>query len=150
MNDGAAACGPSADMKILPALDPTEQSDYFFEKYLQTCIKNPMLVIKMFVVKLKNFWFFREGIGTEYSPAIKAWIPLYKGFYLVMLSLSLFFLIKGKKDALVIFSIPVALSLFHAVFYVETRHRVMIEPVLLYMAVCAIFILTSSFEKKIR
>lgn len=139
---------PLEEWNIISKLNSVEQSDYFFEKYKQTAISNPMFLLKMYFVKLKNFWFFREGIGTEYNDQIKKWIPFYKYGYIIVLLFSIYFVIKVKKDALIISSIPVALSLVHAIFYVETRHRIIIEPILIFMTISSVFILTSVFFEK--
>lgn len=139
---------PQYEWKIILRLNSEEQSDYFFEKYKRAFIDNPILLLKMYSIKLKHFWLFRTGLGTEYSTQIKSWIPFYKLIYIITLLLAIYFIIKAKINALVIFSIPFTLSLLHAIFYVETRHRIIIEPILLFMAICAIFILHSTIAQK--
>jgi len=66
----------------------------------------------------------------------------------MMLLLAIYFVTRAKKGALFIFSVPLALSLAQAVFYVETRHRVIIEPILLFMAISSVFILRATISAK--
>lgn len=139
---------PEHEWKSIFQLNSVEQSAYFQEKYIQSIKLNPELFFNMYVLKLKNFWFFRAHIGTEYNPSIKRYIPLYLVGYSLILLLSTIYIYKDQKIAFFILSIPICLSLFHALFYVETRHRVMIEPMLLFMAICSIFIITPQLNKK--
>lgn len=139
---------PQEEWNVISGLNSEEQSDYFFIKYKQAIRDNPVLLFKMYIIKLKNFWTFRSNLGTEYNARIKKFIPIYKWAYSTILFLAIYFVAKAKKDMLVLFSIPVALSLFHAVFYVETRHRVIIEPILLFMAICAGYMLRSTLHRQ--
>lgn len=136
------------DWKKINTFNSEEESDYFIEKYKHAISNSPMLFVKMYFIKLKTFWWFRTGIGDQYTPTIKKWIPLYRWFYAIVLFLSIYYVFKNKKEALVISSIPVALSLFSALFYVETRHRVIIEPILLFMCVCSLFIICSEYIRR--
>jgi hypothetical protein len=116
-------------------LPPTEQNSLYMKKYFEILKKDPLHVIKMFFIKLKNFWLFRKNIGVDYSLAIKNYILLYKVYYLITLVLALMALFLLKKKALVYISFPIALSVMQSLVYVETRHRLIIEPFLIFLAV---------------
>ncbi|MBC7861548.1 MAG: glycosyltransferase family 39 protein [Bacteroidia bacterium] len=126
-------------------LSPPQQSTFFSDKYFQLLRQDPARVVKMFFVKLKNFWWFRTGIGKEYPDNVASYIPLYKIVYGLVFFLSLtgiFFI--GKKTFSFV-SFPLALSLMQAVFYVETRHRAIVEPLLICLAITACFLLFRKF-----
>ncbi|MBL4656319.1 MAG: hypothetical protein JKY33_10905 [Bacteroidia bacterium] len=124
-----------AEMKLMETMTASEQNTYFMKKWMKTVTKRPIHVIKMYFVKLKNFWWFRSQIGNEHSEALKKWIPLYKTGYGFVLLLCAFACLKNRKKILPLLTIPVALSLVQALFYVETRHRLIIEPMLLFLAI---------------
>jgi hypothetical protein len=139
---------PNDEWLKINGLNPIEQSDYFIEKYKAEIKNHPSLWLKMYLIKLENFWLFREGIGMEYSVKIKRFIPFYQVIYISILLLTLYFVYISKRNSIVIFSIPLALSFIHALFYVETRHRVITEPILFFMAACAAFMLLEKFSNK--
>jgi len=125
------------EMEQITALNPSKQNEHFINKYKAELKANPTVFFKMYLVKLKNFWWFRSGIGGQRDGDYTASIGLYKMAYAVMLLLALgmtyFF-----REVLVLLSFPLALSLTQSVFYVETRHRIMIEPILIIIIVVGI------------
>lgn len=105
-----------------------EQINFYKSKYLKKLRNKPISVIKMFFIKLKNFWIFPKNIGTEYSNRIKTLIPLYKTKCLLTLLFLIIAILSLKNKIWLFLSYPVLLSLMQSVFYVETRHRMLIEP----------------------
>jgi 4-amino-4-deoxy-L-arabinose transferase-like glycosyltransferase len=138
-----------SDWQNLSKCGPLEQSDYFLNKYKEEVKKNPAHAIKMYFIKLKNFWWFRNGIGTEYGEKIRNLVPLYKVTFILILILSVFFVFKCKKETFVLLSFLIVLSLFQAIFYVENRHRVLIEPLLIFMAIGGGFIFVKGMQQKL-
>jgi len=136
------------EWQSISKLNSEEQSDYFKDKYKQTIDDNPGLLVKMYLVKLQNFWLFRDNMGSEYSQQVKSLIPIYKWIYSFVLLLSFIFILLAKREARLIFSIPLSLSLLQAVFYIETRHRLIIEPILIFMAISTIYIIASTLSNK--
>ncbi|MBI4945715.1 MAG: hypothetical protein HY840_04860 [Bacteroidetes bacterium] len=135
-----AALG-SKDFGLLINLSVKDQNKFFMNKYIEIWKEDPFQVIKMYLVKLKNFWWFRENIGNEYSQAIQTFIPLYKIMYGGMLLFAVFFCMFSSKGIFFLVSAPIALSLFQSFFYVETRHRIIIEPILIFLAILGLFLL---------
>ncbi len=119
------------------------QNDFFMQKYTEQWQKDPVHVLRMIAVKLKNFWFFSNQMGTEYPWHIKKMIPIIRLFNLLFIGALLFFSIKTRqmKWILVAFSF----SFLQAVFYVEARHRLLIDPILI---VILFHLLLSSSKKK--
>ena len=120
-------------------LSPPEQSHYFVSKYISVLRSDPERIVRMYFIKLKNFWWFRTGIGTAYNEKVNGFMPLYEIIYSSIFILSLLSLWLIGKKSMLLFSFPIALSLMHALFYVETRHRVIIEPLLLFFAIIGFF-----------
>jgi len=117
--------------KILPA----KRDSFFRAKYMYTLKHNPGRVGEMFLVKFCNFWLFRKAIGIDYPAWIQNLIPIYKVAYISVLLLVLFAVFKIGRQALILMSLPFAVSLVHAAIYVEMRHRIMFEPLLIFLAI---------------
>jgi 4-amino-4-deoxy-L-arabinose transferase-like glycosyltransferase len=82
----------SEEEKIgLGKMSPLEQSNFFNDKYNKIWINDPGHVVKMFFLKLKNFWWFRSGAGTEWGSWQK-FLPVYKIFYGISLLSLIYFL----------------------------------------------------------
>ena len=127
-------------------MDPLEQSQYFLEKYRRLAHANPTLVVKMYVQKLRNFWWFQDELGAGYGDIQRAFIPLYQLFYGLILILALGFTLYTRGISLLILSLPITLSLIHAVLYVETRHRVVTEPFLMLLAAMCVVMLLNKWR----
>ncbi len=138
----------NSDMRKISRLKPNEQQDYFFKSYSKKFTNSPVKILKMFIVKLSNFWFFRKNIGIDYSIKIKKFIPLYKVAYLTVLMLSIIATFMIGRKAFLLWSALLTLSIIQAMVYVETRHRIIIEPFLVVFAVIAVFSFINKFKKK--
>jgi hypothetical protein len=128
-------------------LDPVQQSNYFFDKYKSTLKESPDLVLKMFFVKLRNFWLLHPNSGSSYSSAVQNLVPVYNTVYLLVLLLSASFIFLVRNKSLILLLFLIFLSLLQAVFYVETRHRIIIEPFLIFMAIAAVFVLINKYRR---
>lgn len=144
--NGTATAGPlrsyrellsPAQTEALRASPPLVQSRLFRSWYEAETQADPGLFIHMYLVKLRTFWLVGSNIGNEHSAALRRLIPLYSVFYLSILALAL----AGGLTAaphLRLLAYPAALSLFQAYYYVETRHRAVVEPV--YILIAAAFL----------
>ncbi|HXC04318.1 MAG TPA: hypothetical protein VNZ86_06160, partial [Bacteroidia bacterium] len=110
------------------------QNDYFLRLYFKNIREKPLLQIRLFLLKMKNFWLFRSAIGNEYGPQARSFIPLYLGAYLLVLLIALLAAWRIGWASIILLGIPLMLSLGQSLFYVETRHRLLIEPFLIFMA----------------
>lgn len=122
-----------SQIELLDGANTKEQNDLFWQWYRGRLNENPSEVFGLFVLKLKNFWLWREGIGTEYSKTVNSFIPIYLGVYLLFL---IFFLIAVAYDKRLLpyFLMLLGISIIHAVFYVEMRHRILFEPMIYIIA----------------
>jgi len=96
------------------------------EKYKKTLHDEPTHVLSLFLVKLKNFWFFSPNTG-EAHPSL--WLA-YRIFNFVLIMLLFIALLKVKKSWFLLIPL-IALSLLQCWFYFESRHRLLIEPLLI-------------------
>jgi hypothetical protein len=86
----------------------------------------------MMGVKLRNFWLFRGNLGSH-RPDPERWaLAAFKVYTVVLLPL-LFLAWRDERMRLLLVTLFM-FSLVQAMFYVETRHRLLVEPVLLIVA----------------
>lgn len=130
-------------LNTINKLSPKEQNQFFVDRFMEIWTKHPKHAAKMYLLKLRNFWLFRPQIGNEYSASIQRYIPVYLTGYFVALALSLLALFMIGKRSLYLFSLPLGLSFFQSFFYVETRHRLIIEPILIFLSLTVIYLLKS-------
>ncbi len=115
-----------------------EQHAYFLGEYLHTVRTEPARVAGMFAMKFRNFFWFRALFGNEYGPALRRLIPLYKAVYGVLLAGGVVSLLVFRGRPWVVWVPMLALGLAQALFYVETRHRVAVEPMLLFLSLASV------------
>jgi hypothetical protein len=127
-----------------------QQNNYFLGLYYKNVTERPGLQVRLFLLKLKNFWLFRSAIGNEYGSKAQFLLPLYKVCYLFILLLSIAALWLIGKRSLLLFIIPLLLSLEQSLYYVETRHRLLIEPFLIFLAITGLFYIYSGWNQKKR
>jgi len=127
-----------SDLAAISKIPAASRDSFYRAKYMNTLKHNPGRVGEMFLVKFANFWLFRKAIGVDYPVWVQNLIPIYKVVYIVVLALALFAVFKIGKQALILMSFPFAVSLVHAAIYVEMRHRIMFEPILIFLAIIGI------------
>lgn len=125
------------ELDSLGRMNSIQQRDFFHSKYMEIVTNEPGHVIAMFFVKLKNFWWFRPNTGEELGK-LKSFLSYYKIGYGIVLCGIVLLLICFPKKTLLVLSFPLALSFLQAYFYVEMRHRIIIEPLLIFMAILAV------------
>ncbi len=137
-----------ADTLTLIKLDVKGQDDFFRNRYSENIRAHPLEQVKLYFLKLKNFWIFRSGLGSEYSHQMERFIPFYLGGFLFMLLFSIYGAFCVGKKSLIMMVIPIFLSMEQALFYVETRHRLIIEPLLIFMALIGFLYLYTRLKRK--
>lgn len=115
-----------------------ESDDHFFRNEAFKFIKsNRMKFLNLTLKKFLYFWWFSPQTGTLYPTA---YTIIYKGFYLIFLSLFLsgmYFSLKNKElrtYAYLFLLLFLAVSATHALTYVDCRHRWGIEPLMALFA----------------
>lgn len=132
------------ELLSLGKMSPVEQRDFFRFKYYEIWKNDPAHVVKMFFVKLKNFWWFRKHAGEEWG-SLKNYLLIYKLGYLFAIILLLRLWYNHFNKVFILMSFPIALSLLQSYFYVEMRHRIAIEPWLLFLAFVSLCILADEY-----
>lgn len=101
---------------------------------------NPMTFAYLSARKLKQFWWFGPFYGKEYPDW---YLTVYKPLYTVQLLLAITGIVLGVRSsqratAWLLISVPLAISVFQSFFYVQGRHRWMVESfMVLFVALAA-------------
>ena len=131
-------------------MDVLQRQNFFFSKYFDILKNDPAQIVKMYFVKLKNFWWFRSQLGIDYSQSLQNYLMYYKLGYIVILIGAIAGIILLGKNILYLLSFPLVLSLLQSVFYVETRHRMVIEPFLIFLTITSIFYILFFRKEKVK
>jgi hypothetical protein len=141
-NNNYYAYFPDSIKSSFNQLSVREQNEVFMDLYEENK-KDRSAFVKGYWIKLKSFFMFREGMGTEHNS--KTIIYAYQFYYVALILLVILALIKYKELLLPLILPFVFLGLFQAWFYVEMRHRIIYEPILI--AIAFILVMQFSFKK---
>jgi hypothetical protein len=138
---------PSTIRSVLLSGTELDRQDIFMNEALSFIREKPGLATSLFLRKMRTFWWRIESDPRDYSPLASL---AYEGVYRTELALALlgaFVLFRSPRDATLApgrrtagFSIAVmiAISVLQSAFYVQGRHRFLIEPLLLMFTACGI------------
>lgn len=110
-----------------------ERQEVFTAEAWRFIRSDPVAALRLYGLKLRTFWWRIESSTEDYP----AWAALtYAWIYRVELGLAVvgvFVVLRtpGRDAAILALSIVIAISLLQAAFYVQGRHRFLIEPILL-------------------
>jgi len=141
---------PKDFQKKIERLDEIGQNNEFLKDAFAYIKKYPWGFIERTAKKFYYFWWFNPQVGMLYP---KSWLYLYKLFYIFVLSgalVGIFIafkerLFKYKGEAVLMIFILLSISLLQSLFYIETRHRWAVEPILLIFTAKGVY----SFFSKI-
>jgi hypothetical protein len=131
------AVAPPDFQARVAAASEAQRIDIYRDAAYQFVEQHPLDAAGLFVGKLKAFWWGSETTGLEY-PAL--WTPLYDAWYIAMLVFAAVGLWamwrdeRGRSIAVLIVASLTLVAASQAVFYVEGRHRLAVEPLLLVLA----------------
>ena len=134
--------------RALESMTVAEQNHYFLDEYLHIVRTDPMRVMTMYGRKLVHFFWFRAAAGNDYGVALRRLLPIYKFAYGVMLTGALLAVWRFGARTRAVWLPVVALGASQAFFYVETRHRVLIEPLLLFLALATAASLAAAWRAR--
>lgn len=127
---------PPAFQQRVVGKDELAQRHIFFREGMAYIRSHPVDALKLYITKLRIFWWFAPESGFLYASGDRI---IYQWYYGAMLGLAALGLLAASQKAaarqrqeqvvLAVFLLSVALV--QAVFYVEIRHRWGIEPLLL-------------------
>lgn len=132
---------PQAVLSVVES-SPSElvHNQAFRNEALRFIQSDPIAFLAFSVKKLGQFWWFGPFYGKEYP----SWyFTFYKPLYAVELLLAItgmaLALRSGqKRTAWLLILVPLAISMFQSLFYVQGRHRWMVESFLLVFVALAI------------
>lgn len=118
------------------SLDELGQKRFFENEAWQFIRNYPLKFIKFYFKKVYYFWWFSPQSGILYP---KLYFVIYKYIYSILLIFSLWGLLsisRTKEDSVrrgtwVIIAVFLVISFSQSLFYVEGRHRWLIEPLLI-------------------
>lgn len=121
-----------------------EQMNYYKSNYIATLKNNPTHIVKMWMAKIKNYFWFSKSFGLSYQSNYGNWIGfLFKVSRAVLLIGAFFGLILFWKKTYWLFSALIGLAFLQSFFYTESRHimpLIFILYVLFFLFIHKIFI----------
>lgn len=132
---------PAAQREVLMQ-DELGQQDWFLRQARDCIVADPVSAIRRWVVKWWYFWWCSPQAGLLYPPTA---FRLYQGWYLMLFGLAVRGVwrlwrtahVGGDRPHLgwwLVFGICLATALVQSLFYVEGRHRLLLEPFLALLA----------------
>jgi len=126
----------AAFKKKLFSLTEMGQYDFFKEEAIKYIKNHPADFLKLTLKKFIYFWSFSPTTGFMYP---KHWLIIYKLWYYFLaffFILGIYFNFKKRNYnnlplIIFLFSFFLIFSFFQSIFYVDTRHRWLIEPLLM-------------------
>jgi 4-amino-4-deoxy-L-arabinose transferase-like glycosyltransferase len=118
------------------ARNEMQQQDFFRSEALRFIRDRPADAARLYVKKVYYFWWFSPQSGIFYSPK---YLLIYKTGYAITLGFSILGVALAmrsrrpgvRNSCLILLSVMISICLGQSVFYVEGRHRWLIEPILL-------------------
>lgn len=124
------------DRVALAASDAYAQSVFFARKWREALRAEPGLWWRMMGVKLRNFWLYRTALGVDHSGAPRWVFDAFRVYAVLLFVLVL--VAWGEERTRVLLVTLFLFSVAQALFYVETRHRLLVEPALMLIALAGI------------
>ena len=130
------AAPPEFQARVLAATE-AERMQLYQSAAMDFIRQQPLDAAGLYVAKLRTFWWGSEVTGQLY-PA--GWIGWYSVWYLTMVALAAWgvWQVRAERQAranvVLVIAMLLLISLSQAVFYVEGRHRLAVEPLLLILS----------------
>jgi 4-amino-4-deoxy-L-arabinose transferase-like glycosyltransferase len=131
-----AVASPEFQARVSAASE-SERITLYRDAAFQFIEQHPSDAARLFILKLKGFWWGTDTTGLQYPPL---WTPIYDAWYvtvLVLAGVGLWYTwrdARARPIAVLIVGSLVLVAISQAVFYVEGRHRLAVEPLLLVLA----------------
>lgn len=130
---------PKEFVENMMLMDEFQQKEFFYKEASNFIKTNPVGFVKLFFKKMYYFWWFTPTQGLNYPGS---WFIIYRLYYCIILPFVILGFLSGARHAsenvrrsvYVIALFCVVVSIAQAIYYVEGRHRWLIEPFLLIFA----------------
>lgn len=134
---------PDDFRKEVHSLTEMQQKKFFEDEALHFILANPLAAATLYVKKVYYFWWFSPQSGITYP---KRYLAAYKYFYSILLGFFIagvgFALAFSKRETLesnfILLSVTLTICLAQSVFYVEGRHRWLIESIMIIFSSCGV------------
>ena len=121
--------------KVL-AMNELQQKQFFESEALSFIRANPRMAASLYAKKVYYFWWFSPQSGIIYA---KNYLAIYRVYYIVIVSFFIVGLVFAlafsnhdvRKSSLILICVPICICLGQSLFYVEGRHRWLIEPLMI-------------------
>jgi hypothetical protein len=139
--------------KVL-SLNEIDKYDFFRQEALKFIKSQPVSFLKLAVKKFFYFWSFSPQTGILYP---KPWLIAYGMFYIFIYSFFAVgsYFVWNNKNAIGISFIEflicffIIISLIQSFYYVDSRHRIMLEPLVMILSAYGIERAFAAFPKRI-
>jgi 4-amino-4-deoxy-L-arabinose transferase-like glycosyltransferase len=127
---------PADDLRHLRQLDELGQQEFFRDQALAYVRARPLAFLGRWAIKLGYFWWQSPQAGYLYPGA---WFRVYQAYYLATLALAVFGILgvasgRERREIWLVAGVCLAISILQSAYYIEGRHRLAIEPMLLALA----------------
>src|SRR5205085_2257023 len=89
---------------------------------------HPLAAAGRVVQRLYDFWWFSPVWGAKLSSAMKLVYRIWWAFLLLLVGLGA--VVTRRREVWLLLAMALAVSLLQSLFYVETRHRLAVEPLI--------------------
>jgi len=118
------------------SMSEMEQQQFFQREAFDFIRANPGMAAALYAKKIYYFWWFSPQSGIIYP---KNYLFIYRVYYILIVSFFIvgltFAFASSKRDvfgsSLILICVPVCLCLGQSLFYVEGRHRWLVEPIMI-------------------
>ena len=127
---------PQTFKEKVQAMNEIQQKQFFEREALSFILANPGMAASLYAKKVYYFWWFSPQSGTiypkNYSAIYRLYYILIVSFFIVGLIFALAFSNRDVfRSSLILICVPVCICLGQSLFYVEGRHRWLIEPLMI-------------------
>ena len=113
-----------------------EQKRFFETEARRFIRENPVQAAGLYLRKVYYFWWFSPQSGIKYP---ESYLTAHRLFYAALLALAVVGALVAfrsprrevRSPALILIAIPVTIGLAQSLFYVEGRHRWLVEPLVI-------------------
>ena len=118
------------------SMNEMEQQQFFKSEAYDFIRANPGMAATLYAKKIYYFWWFSPQSGIIYP---SKYLFIYRAYYILIASFFIlgliFALVSSDRDvsrsSLIMICVPVCICLGQSLFYVEGRHRWLIEPIMI-------------------
>ena len=125
---------PPGVLRNLSALDEVQRDRYFRSAAWAFIRSDPAAAVRRVIQRVYYFWWFSPqwGFGYRYPPLLKMAYRLWWGLLLVSIAIGA--ATTRHRDVRLMAACAVLISMLQCLYYVEGRHRLAVEPLLLPLA----------------